>query len=79
MGDYLDSGGLSTWYDEQGVGQPLVLLHGGLSTNETWAPQMSDFAPQFRVIAPERRGHGHTPTSRDRCRMTRWRRTRSRS
>ena len=22
---------------------------------------MSDFAAQFRVIAPERRGHGHTP------------------
>ena len=61
MGDYLDSGGLRTWYDEQGVGEPLVLLHGGLSTNETWAPQMSDFAAQFRVIAPERRGHGHTP------------------
>ena len=61
MGGYLESGGVTTWYDEQGVGEPLVLLHGGLCTNATWAEQMSDFSAQFRVIAPERRGHGHTP------------------
>lgn len=60
MGAYLESGGLTTWYDEQGVGEPLVLLHGGLNTNANWAEQMSDFSAQFRVIAPERRGHGHT-------------------
>ena len=63
MGGYLqlENGGLKTWWDEQGVGEPLVLLHGGLTTNATWAAQMSDFAAHFRVIAPERRGHGHTP------------------
>ena len=38
-----------------------MLLHGGLSTNETWAGQIPDFGAHFRVIAPERRGHGHTP------------------
>ena len=61
MGGYLQIGDLKTWYEEQGAGEPLVLLHGGLSTNATWASQMPDFANQFRVIAPERRGHGHTP------------------
>ena len=31
VGGYLqlESGGLKTWWDEQGVGEPLVLLHGG--------------------------------------------------
>ena len=61
MGDYVEIGDLNTWYDEQGAGDSLVLLHGGLSTNETWAAQMPDFAAHFRVMAPERRGHGHTP------------------
>lgn len=61
MGGYLQIGDLKTWYDEQGAGESLVLLHGGLSTNATWASQMPDFANRFRVIAPERRGHGHTP------------------
>ena len=61
MGGYLQIGDLKTWYEEQGAGEPLVLLHGGLSTNVSWASQMPDFANRFRVIAPERRGHGHTP------------------
>ena len=61
MGGYLQIGDLKTWYEDQGAGEPLVLLHGGLSTNDTWASQMPDFANRFRVIAPERRGHGHTP------------------
>jgi pimeloyl-ACP methyl ester carboxylesterase len=60
MGQYVDLGGVNTWYDEDGSGEPLVLLHGGLCTNETWAAQTPVFAERFRVVAPERRGHGHT-------------------
>jgi pimeloyl-ACP methyl ester carboxylesterase len=60
MGEYVDIGGVNTWYDEEGTGEPLVLLHGGLCTNETWASQTPVFAERFRVVAPERRGHGHT-------------------
>jgi pimeloyl-ACP methyl ester carboxylesterase len=60
MGEYVDIGGLSTWYDEAGGGEPLVLLHGGLCTNETWGVQIPAFAERFHVLAPERRGHGHT-------------------
>jgi pimeloyl-ACP methyl ester carboxylesterase len=52
MGDYVDIGGVNTYYDEQGSGDPLVLLHGGLCTNETWAAQMPAFAEHFRVVAP---------------------------
>jgi pimeloyl-ACP methyl ester carboxylesterase len=60
MGDYVDIGGVNTYYDEDGSGEPLVLLHGGLCTNETWAAQTPAFAEHFRVVAPERRAHGHT-------------------
>jgi pimeloyl-ACP methyl ester carboxylesterase len=61
MGEYADVGEVSMWYAEEGSGEPLVLLHGGLCTNETWAAQTPAFAEHFRVIAPERRAHGHTP------------------
>ncbi|HYZ91950.1 MAG TPA: alpha/beta hydrolase [Actinomycetota bacterium] len=61
MGEYTDVGGLKTWYDTSGQGDPLVLLHGGLCTNDTWGAQMPFFAERFRVFAPERRAHGHTP------------------
>src|SRR4051812_14706946 len=60
MGTYLEIGELQTWYDEAGQGEPLVLLHGGLCTNDTWAPQLPALAERFRVLAPERQGHGHT-------------------
>jgi pimeloyl-ACP methyl ester carboxylesterase len=60
MGEYVDIAGVNTWYEEDGSGEPLVLLHGGLSTNETWAAQTPAFAERFRVVAPERRAHGHT-------------------
>lgn len=61
MGTYVEIAGLRTWYDEVGSGQPLVLLHGGLCSNETWGPQLPAFGREFRVLAPERRGHGRTP------------------
>ena len=61
MGRYVEIGALKTWYDEQGEGEPLVLLHGGMSTNATWAAQIPELSAHFRIIAPERRGHGHTP------------------
>jgi pimeloyl-ACP methyl ester carboxylesterase len=31
-----------------------------MCTNETWGGQTSAFSERFRVLAPERRGHGHT-------------------
>jgi pimeloyl-ACP methyl ester carboxylesterase len=61
LGTYAEIAGQKTWYDEVGAGEPLVLLHGGLSSNETWGPQMPGLGEHFRVLAPERRGHGHTP------------------
>ncbi len=62
MGEYTQVGEMKTWYEQEGSGEPLVLLHAGMCTNEyCWASQMPDFAARFRVFAPERRGHGHTP------------------
>ena len=60
VGQYIQIGVVNTWYDESGSGDPLVLLHGGICTNETWGAQMPVFGERFRVIAPERRAHGHT-------------------
>lgn len=61
MGSYVDIGPVHTFYEVRGAGEPLVLLHGGLDTNASWGAQIDSLAKHFRVIAPERRGHGHTP------------------
>jgi len=61
MGNYVEIRGAKTWYEQEGAGDPLLLLHGGFCTNATWEAQRSDFATRYRLFLAERRGHGHTP------------------
>jgi pimeloyl-ACP methyl ester carboxylesterase len=63
MGDYVELPGVRTWYETDGAedAEPLLLLHGGLSTNETWGAQRADLAAVYRLFLPERRAHGRTP------------------
>ena len=46
------------------TGPTLVLLHGLGNCAEDWEFQIPVFAKQFRVIVPELRGFGHTPSGR---------------
>lgn len=57
---YVDANGVHTYYDEHGSGEPLLLLHGGLVDGDSFAQQTPAFAERFRVIVPDRRGHGCT-------------------
>jgi len=61
VGEYVNAGGIRTYYETYGEGEPLVLLHGGLATAESWAMQIPVLAERHRVYVPERRGHGRTP------------------
>src|SRR5882757_4019310 len=61
MADYIDLNGAQTWYDERGTGEPVVLLHGGLSDSRDFTGNLDALADRFRLLMPERRGHGHTP------------------
>ena len=59
--DYVDAGGLRTYYEAQGTGEPLVMLHGGFASVNTFAGFTPRFAERYRVFSPERRGHGRMP------------------
>jgi pimeloyl-ACP methyl ester carboxylesterase len=61
MGQYVQAGGVRTWYDEHGTGDPLVLLHGGAVDSRFFEHNLPALAERFHVYTPERRGHGHTP------------------
>lgn len=50
-------------YDDDGSGPPLVFLHGGWLSAESWAPQRERFGEEYRIIAPDLRGHGRTGPS----------------
>ena len=58
---YVDANGVHTYYEEHGSGDPLLLLHGGLADASGFALQTPAFAERYRVLVPDRRGHGRTP------------------
>jgi pimeloyl-ACP methyl ester carboxylesterase len=59
-GGYVDTGGLRTYYEVSGEGEPLLLLHGGFCPVETFDGLTLRLAEACRVYLPERRGHGRT-------------------
>jgi pimeloyl-ACP methyl ester carboxylesterase len=54
--------------EERGEGDPLLLLHGMMGTGADWkhAFDMEALASEFRVIAPDARGHGRSTILRAR-------------
>src|SRR5699024_1310765 len=46
------------YYEEKGEGEALILLHGLTSTHMMLKQEMEYFKDNFRVIAPDARGHG---------------------
>ena len=48
------------WYDETGSGRPLVFVHGGWLNGDAWRAQVDSFAPEYRVVTLDVRGHGRS-------------------
>ncbi|WP_404313034.1 alpha/beta hydrolase [Agrococcus terreus] len=53
--------GVPTWHEASGAGEPVVLLHGGLSHSGGMRPIGEVLSRTHRVHAFDRRGHGATP------------------
>lgn len=53
--------GAAPWWAERGTGEPLVLLHGGLTDARFFSRNVPALAGRFHVYTPDARGHGHTP------------------
>ncbi|HEX6756184.1 MAG TPA: alpha/beta hydrolase [Mycobacteriales bacterium] len=58
---YVDAGGVRTWYEVLGEGEPLVLLHPGGFDSRTMAEPAAALAESYTVYLPDRRAHGRTP------------------
>jgi pimeloyl-ACP methyl ester carboxylesterase len=56
-----DINGTRLHYDVRGAGDPLVLIHSGISDLRLWDEQMEAFAASHRVIRYDVRGYGKTP------------------
>ena len=52
---------ISLYYEEQGKGEPIFLLHGNGEDDTYFANQLSFFSDKHRMIAVDTRGHGKSP------------------
>ncbi|MFG1901965.1 alpha/beta fold hydrolase [Micromonospora carbonacea] len=57
---YAEVNGLRLWHEVRGSGRPLVLLHGGYGTAESFGPILPAFAGRRRVVTVDLQGHGRT-------------------
>ncbi|MBC8175515.1 MAG: alpha/beta hydrolase [Candidatus Marinimicrobia bacterium] len=62
-GYYLDINDIRMYYEIHGSGEPILLLHSGFAFIESFYKQIPAFSKHFRVIAPDRRGHGRSSDS----------------
>ena len=53
-----DASKTSLWYQDQGVGIPLVLIHGWCMSSDIWNLQVPELAKSFRIITVDLPGHG---------------------
>lgn len=52
--------GISYYYEVRGLGEPLLVLHGGMGSIELFCPDLTALARERQVIAVEMHGHGRT-------------------
>lgn len=57
---YAEVGSVRLYYEMYGVGEPLLYLHGGLSSGRDFEKYMPEFSKQFKVVVVDRRGHGRS-------------------
>jgi len=60
---WIEVGETDIYYQEEGVGQPMVFLHGMSSCGEAWWQQFAHFRDRFRCIAYDSVNHGHSSNS----------------
>jgi len=47
-------------FDDQGTGEPIVLVHAGVADRRMWEPLLPDLAADHRVIRADARGFGES-------------------
>jgi pimeloyl-ACP methyl ester carboxylesterase len=57
---YVEANGVNYYYEIQGRGQPLLLLHGGLGSVDMFRPILPQLTKERQVIAVDLHGHGRT-------------------
>src|SRR5579859_7675563 len=60
VGQYASVNGITLYYEIHGTGKPLIMLHGGFGTFETFTALSPALALDHQVIGVDLYGHGRT-------------------
>lgn len=59
---FLETNGARIYYEVDGAGDPIVLIHAGVANLRMWDEQVAALRDDFRVIRYDTRGFGRTET-----------------
>lgn len=59
-GRFAPVNGLNLYYEIHGSGEPLILLHGGVTPQQVLGANLTELSGSRQVIAVHLQGHGHT-------------------
>lgn len=59
-GQYAKINGIRVFYNVYGEGKPILLLHGGLGSSDSFKSPVAYLSKEYFVITPDSRGHGRT-------------------
>ena len=60
QGHSIQISNIEIYYEEYGVGKPLLLLHGFGGCSQNWHPFINKLSEHFRLIVADLRGHGYS-------------------
>ena len=52
--------GINLYYEDNGIGFPVIFPHGYAGTTRSWEGQVAAFSRKYRFITYDMRGHGQT-------------------
>ena len=55
---HVSTNGIQMYFEEAGVGDPVILIMGITANGEVWEAHKNDWSQQFRCIMPDNRGVG---------------------
>ena len=71
----MQTNGAELYYERQGQGEPLLLVHGLLFSAESWRDQLDSLAALYDVIAVDLRGQHRSETTSDLAGYDLWNQT----
>ena len=65
VGQYANTNGIKMYYEEYGIGEPLLLIHGNGGDINSMANQIDYFKSKYKIIVADSRGHGKSELKTD--------------